>query len=245
MSEAWQKWLDGTLDLLSTLLTKDIASDASAEDVDKARNLLKLIACTVERGDAAAWRRLALAFDVVDIGGGLADTEPVRAEGDVDSTMPAVPFVPPSVDDTVALGEIRASDLAIEEAEARAPAGSTLLTGQAPVDSKGTVPIPVHMPAGVTASGEPSTSGGGTAPIHQPVPSSVLDIEKYAVLCAWTEKHPDRRPQLHAQYGLAGADGGERERTALDSQFEALFRQDARLRSAFDKRLAMHLRFLE
>ena len=81
--------------------------------------------------------------------------------------------------------------------------------------------------------------GGGTTPMTN-VPQAVLDIDKYAVLCAWTEVHPDRRDALHQQYGLDDED----DRKALDDHFEQLFRQDARMRAAFAQRLRMHLKFL-
>ena len=234
---------------------------ASSDDLMKARKLLKAIAVVIESGDAAAWRRLSIAYDVVDVGGSLTDLEP-EYDGDVDSTMPAAQFHPSSapptrlsehsVDETVALGEFHALDIDDDDFDPRAPAGSTLMTGTLPksVQHKGdsrTVPIPVHMPAGVTASGVPSgpaiSSGmqsSSTVPMTR-VPSSVLDVEKYAVLRAWTQVHPERREQLHQQYGLSSED----ERQQLDARFEALFARNLQLRSAFEKRLKMHLGFLQ
>jgi hypothetical protein len=246
VASGWQKWLDGSVDQLRKLLANELRDGAAPEDVDKARKLLKTIAMVIETGDAAAWRRLAVAFDVVDVGGTFVDGEPTR-EGSIDSTMPAAQFAPAShsVDETVALGEFRALEIDDTDVDAaRGPAGSTLIAGKAPpTGTRPTVPLPVHMPAGVTATGAPShpdsMTGGGTTPMS-PVPSSVLDVEKYAVLCAWTETHPERREQLHTQYGLQD----EEERKRLDASFEALFAENLPLRSAFKKRLEMHLGFL-
>ncbi len=288
-SAAWQAWLDRSLDRLGRLLASKLPeghAGASAEELQKARKLVKWVARVIDHGDAAAWRRLALAYDVVAVGGALddrgrVDGEPVDGEptggSPIDSTLPAVQFhpgpapaasgdaaqsvprhppehrkppstpVPPShsVDETIAMGELPVLDIDDADAAAYAPAGSTLMTGEAPpAGHQRTVPIPVYMPPGVTAngvaSGAPSSESGGTRPM-QTVPSSVLDIEKYAVLCAWTEVHPERRKQLHAQYGLRD----EAERVQLDAQFEILFKENRPFRSAFDRRLKMHLGFIQ
>jgi hypothetical protein len=73
-----------------------------------------------------------------------------------------------------------------------------------------------------------------------PTPNAILDIDKYAVLCAWTELQPERRQALHDQYGLRTED----DRRALDQHFEQLFVKDVKLRTAFAQRLRMHMKFL-
>lgn len=229
------------------------------EDVAKARKLLKAVAITIASGDAAAWRRLAVAYDVIDVGGAFVDDEP-DLEQPVDSTLPVAQPAPApprsepdpgtSIDETVAIDEelrLELDEPPQHRSAASAPAGSTLLEGRAPAQARGgTVQMPIHMPAQVTpasaaASAQPASSGydSGTTPM-QSVPSSVLDVEKYAVLCAWTEAHPERREHLHQQYGLSG----EAERRALDQRFQALFAKNRDMRSAFDKRLRLHLGFL-
>lgn len=82
----------------------------------------------------------------------------------------------------------------------------------------------------------PST---GTAP-SQGIPAKILDIDKYAVLCAWSEVHPDRRDAIHQRYGLTD----EAARKALDARMEQHFRVDASLRAAFAQRLRLHLSYL-
>jgi hypothetical protein len=253
---------------------------AAPDDIDKARRLQKAIAQTLTSGDPAGWRRLALAFDVIDVGGTLLDNEP-EPDSPVDSTMPeAQPMTTASktetrspryisVDETVTIEDMDFDDESGPRGTVSRPAGSTLIEGNAPSGSyrphRATVPI--QMPAQVTptsavassheaasshraasskdvssqpAGSNPAVSSGGTAHM-QAVPSSVLDIEKYAVLCAWTQVHSDRRPQLHEQYGLAD----EAARRELDARFAALFASNFKLKAAFDKRLQLHLRFLQ
>jgi hypothetical protein len=72
------------------------------------------------------------------------------------------------------------------------------------------------------------------------VPRAALDLDKYAVLCAWCEVHPERRESLHRQYGITD----EAARAALDTRMETLFVEDVTLRGAFAQRLSMHLKFL-
>lgn len=262
----WNKWLRDSSDWIHELLSADTVERRSrvagragvpAEDVAKARKLLKAVAATIASGDQTAWRRLAVAYDVIDVGGAFVDEEPDR-DLPVDSTMPAVLPMPAeaqvdpgtSIDETVTIDDELRLDLdegpLHQRSAASAPAGSTLMEGRAPPQAHGgTVQMPIHMPAQITprsaaaSSRQASSSHGGTTPM-QPVPSSVLDIEKYAVLCAWTEVHPERREQLHQQYGLSG----EAERRQLDERFQTLFTKNAQMRSAFDRRLQLHLGFL-
>ncbi len=260
-SSLWKSWLDGSVASLRTLLSGDLSHNhggATKDQLHKARALLKATVAIIERGDAEAWRRLAVAADVLEVSGALGDTEPAR-EGPVDSTMPALfeagPPPSQSVDETVALDDVQS--IHIPDDDSQVPAGPTLVAGEAPAGVSGhgssfaqstarsprqsnhTVPIPVHMPSGVTASGTPSTDPSvGMA--HPASSGAVLDVEKYAVLCAWTEARPDRRQHLHNQYGLQS----EEERRQLDARFEELFKNNLQLRSTFERRLKMHLGFL-
>ncbi len=257
MASAWNKWLETSTKHVRALLAHDLSPRVagSAANRDKARKLLKIIAGVVARGDDAAWQRLALAYDVVSVGDLVPDGEP-SADDQVDSTMPAAVFDTfedsHSVDETVAIGDLKNLDLdSPDDLEAMRPAGSTLMEGHRPASSA-TVPIPVHMPAGVTASGMPSHTPsqlpsvtpsemtGGTTPMQR-VPDGGLDLEKYAVLCAWTQDPPGRRAQLHAQYGLENEDA----RRHPDARCQALFSSNLQMRATFDWRLNMHLGFLK
>ncbi len=265
----WNKWLTDATDrardlLLAASADKQAAlarrTGAAAGDILKARKLQKTIAATIARGDAASWRRLAIAFDVIDIAGIVEDDEPSWS-GSVDTTMPeATPMTTASkteargshhsIDETVTIGEMRIDlgEVPTPPTPANPRAGATLAAGEVPPTAvtreHATVQLPIRMPAQVTPTSAAASSNaglkGGTTPM-EPVPSSVLDIEKYAVLCAWTQVHPEKRDRLHQQYGLSTEDG----RRELDERFAELFAKNARLKSVFEKRLRLHLGFLK
>jgi hypothetical protein len=85
--------------------------------------------------------------------------------------------------------------------------------------------------------GEAATLRIRTGTKESGVPSVLTELDRYAVLCAWSEIHPERRPQLHRQFGLADED----DRAALDARMAAMFATDDELRAAFAQRLQMHL----
>lgn len=84
---------------------------------------------------------------------------------------------------------------------------------------------------------EASTLRMRTGTKESGVPSALTELDRYAVLCAWSEIHPERRPQLHRQFGLADED----DRAALDARMAAMFATDEPLRAAFAQRLQLHL----
>ncbi len=95
------------------------------------------------------------------------------------------------------------------------------------------------VPMTPRSSAPPPGPATGTAP-SQGVPAKILDVDKYAVLCAWSEVHPDRRDEIHERYGVHDEDA----RRALDARMEQHFRADAALRAAFAQRLRLHLSYL-
>ncbi len=236
------------------------------KDIVKARAVVITVATAVARGraDAALWRPIGVAFEVLDVAG-VIDPGDVELEQPADSTLPVAsgmgtaaasePSEPSSasVDETMHMEHVEL-DLDDpphpERSAASRPAGSTMPAvspppaAPAPRGQRGTIKMPIHMPGRVTAASaalsQSSAAESQSRPASEAPPSSALDVEKYAVLCAWTEMHPERRLQLHSQYGL----DGEAARTALDARFEELFRENAQLRAAFQRRVELHLRFL-
>lgn len=230
-SKDWASWLSRATERVHALLAArndgELAAlgarcpEASPAELKKVRALVKRIGRALDGGDGNEWRRLALALDVVEVGGPARDDEPPMRGVD-DGTLPAGQAPPPEI----------------------AVAPAMPVTGETLVGAPATT-----QPSPVAAPGRATGNKGGTIRMQaiatgtaapESAPSSVLDIEKYAVLCAWTEVHPQRREQLHRQYGLVSED----ERARLDRDFAGLFQRDARMRAAFEKRLQLHLGFL-
>jgi hypothetical protein len=247
VSQEWASWLSRATERLHGLLAArtpgQLAAlgtrcpEASAAELDKARELVKRVVSALDKGDVATWRRLALALDVADVGSTARDDEPAF-RGPDDATLPA--GQPPPKDlDTVAGGAAMTGASMIGVSVAGAPmtgaAVTTLPSAVALQSARASKGGTIKMQAIVAP---PASAPDSSAPSS--APQSVLDIEKYAVLCAWIEVHPSRRQQLHQRYGLAN----EEDRARLDREFEALFQRDLRLRAAFDKRLREHLGFL-
>jgi len=213
--------------------------DVTVGDVAAARQLLLTIVGALDGTRPGSWPHIAMALDAT-----LPEEPPVASplrgasaatlttgtpSSQVDSTMPAM--APPIREVTAAMQ--------VQVTEARST--SDLPPPSESIDE--TIAIGEMQALDLSTAGDQPVSGphagGGTTPMTD-VPQAVLDIDKYAVLCAWTEVHPDRRQALHEQYGLSGED----DRRALDTHFEQLFRQDARMRAAFAQRLRLHLKFL-
>lgn len=115
--------------------------------------------------------------------------------------------------------------------------GTVVLTPIQPEDVPDTEPDagppPPRAPRGTWLSSRPRE------PSAEPAPPP-MDLDQYAVLCAWTEARPDRRQALHDKFGVAD----EAARTRLDAAFEERFREDASLRLAFASRMRMHLSWI-
>ncbi|MCA9623382.1 MAG: hypothetical protein KC731_30385 [Myxococcales bacterium] len=227
----------------------------SLAHVAAARDLLLLIVVALKTGDAEAWERLSLAlaatlpeeppvpspFAPSTVGAAFAGVTSVApgttrvvdqtltsagalsGKKPVDSTMPAI--APPITAVTSPSG------VPLEEPfEERAPASTsideTVALSMSSDDLERELAAELGSPSARDLPGD--------------APESVLDIDKYAALCAWSQVSPARREALHRQYGLAD----EAERKLLDQHFESLFKEDARLRIAFAQRLNMHLKFL-
>lgn len=253
------RWLAQATDLLEGLLNafephqleafhayRVKRDDVSVGDVAAARQLLLTIVGALDGSQPGSWPHIAMALDATlpeempvpsplrgatampaGIGATMHSASGVPS-GPIDSTMPAM--APPVRDVTTAMS--------VQVTDARA--ASDLPPSSGSIDE--TIAIGEMQALDLSDVGEAVSgphAGGGTTPMTE-VPQAILDIDKYAVLCAWTEVHPDRRDALHQQYGL----DGEEDRKALDAHFEQLFRADARMRAAFAQRLRMHLKFL-
>ncbi|MEM9691245.1 MAG: hypothetical protein AAGA56_01750 [Myxococcota bacterium] len=82
----------------------------------------------------------------------------------------------------------------------------------------------------------PRRRRGGTAPGW-----NELDLDRYAALCAWTERHPDRRQTIHERHGIAS----ETIRTAIDEAFRNLWVTDPEAEREFERRLAFNRTWLD
>lgn len=194
-----------------------LSRGGTRDDVLRARELLMRILAAMQTGDPRLWAEIALAHAA------LSPAAPPQPSPNTVMTPDARDFTLPAVT------EFRLA-LDLEEP----PSSEDPLS--ASVDE--TVALGVLSVADLGVAEAPAPQTGTLKAGSSPHP--VLDLEKYAVLCAWTEMHPDRRPDLHRQYGLAD----EAARAQLDQQFAARFRKDPSLRAAFDNRLKMHRRFL-
>lgn len=252
------RWLAQATDLLEGLLNafephqleafhayRVKREDVTVGDVAAARQLLLTIVGALDGSHPGSWPHIAMALDATlpeeapvpsplrgeaglpnGIGATMHSASGVSS-GPIDSTMPAM--APPVRDVTAAMVEVTDARPASEASTSSGSIDVTIAIGEMQA-------LDLSGVEGVASGPNP---GGGTTPMTD-VPQAVLDIDKYAVLCAWTEVHPDRRDALHQQYGLEDED----DRKALDDHFEQLFRQDARMRAAFAQRLRMHLKFL-
>ena len=247
------RWLAQATDLLEGLLNafephqleafhayRVKREDVSVGDVAAARQLLLTIVGALDGSQPGSWPHLAMALDATlpeepPVPSPLRGAAATLASGSgapsspIDSTLPALA---PPVQNVTAAMPVHVTQARAATKAPPPPSGSideTIAIGEMQaldLSDVGEAPSGPHV-------------GGGTTPMAD-VPQAILDIDKYAVLCAWTEVHPDRREALHQQYGLEDED----DREALDAHFEQLFRQDARMRSAFAQRLRMHLKFL-
>lgn len=199
-----------------------LSRGGTPDDVLRARQLLMRILAAMQTGDPRLWAELALAHAA------LSPPAAPPASPDTVMTPDARDFTLPAVT------EFRLALDLDGEAPSSAPSSGPPPSGS--VDE--TVALGVLSVADLGAVDAPAPQTGTLKAGSSPNP--VLDLEKYAVLCAWTELHPGRRPDLHRQYGLAD----EAARAELDRQFEARFRRDPSLRAAFTNRLAMHRRFV-
>ena len=200
-----------------------LSRGGTPDDVLRARELLLRILAAMQTGDHRLWTELALAHAA------LSPPVPRQPIPDTVVTPDARDFTLPAVT------EFR---LALE-LDAEAPPRSPPASGPPPSASVDeTVALGVLSVADLGVAGAPSPQTGTLRAGSSPHP--VLELEKYAVLCVWTELHPERRHDLHQQYGLAD----EAARAQLDERFEARFRNDPTLRAAFANRLRMHRRFV-
>lgn len=192
-----------------------------AVDVERARQLLGWLLDTMTLSTKPErWRQLAAMIDVARL-----EQPP---EESLDHTAPLIK----SVDITLpAATELRPAPLSA--APPTVSMDGTFALGEISVDDLGLAGL--DPPSSHDARRSPS----GTLMTGQ-LPDEALDLEKYAILCAWTELHPERREALHAQYGIAN----EQARTDLDKRFEARFMKDPALRAAFAQRLKLHLKWL-
>ena len=191
------------------------------DEIERARRLLGWLLDTLTVSSRPErWRQLAAMLDAARLeqpsSSALDHTAPLIKA--VDITLPAAT-------------ELRFAP--VSEAPPTVSMDGTFAIGEVSVDDLGLGDIDDSMTDSVRRA------PGGTLMTGKS-PDSALDIEKYAILCAWTETHPERRDALHAQYGIAG----ERERATLDREFEARFMKDPQLRSAFAQRLKLHLKWL-
>lgn len=194
------------------------------DDVERARLLLGWLLDTLTVSTRPErWRQLAAILDAARL------EQP--ASKPLDSTAPLIR----SVDITLpAATELRPAPLSA--APPTVSMDGTFAIGEVSIDDLGLSDLG-DIEEGVTESTR--RAPGGTLMTGKS-PESALDVERYAILCAWTETHPERRHALHAQYGIAG----EADRAALDRQFEAKFLRDPQLRAAFAQRLKLHLKWL-
>ncbi len=195
-----------------------LSRGGTRDDVLRARELLMRILAAMQTGDPRLWAELALAHAA------LSPAAPPTPSPDTVMTPDARDFTLPAVT------EFR---LALDLDEAAPGSEDPLSSTVDETVALGVLSVP-HLGVADAPAPQTGTLKAGSSP------HPVLDLEKYAVLCAWTELHPQRRADLHRQYGLAD----EAARTQLDLQFAARFRQDPSLRAAFDNRLKMHRKFL-
>jgi hypothetical protein len=203
-----------------------VDGSGSDDEIERARRLLGWLLDTLTSSSRPErWRQLAAMLDAARLeqpsARPLDHTAPLIKA--VDITLPAATELRPetfstspptvSMDGTFAIGEVSLDDLGLGD------------LGEDSVEDAATESAR-RAPGGTLMTGKS--------------PESALDVEKYAILCAWTERHPERREALHAQYGITG----ENERAVLDREFEARFVRDPQLRAAFAQRLSLHLKWL-
>jgi hypothetical protein len=130
-----------------------------------------------------------------------------------------------SVDDTVMFGHLQAIDL--ESATDPAVAGFKVERWAEP-DAPG-----AH--SAWRAGTAVAASDEGEDQLTPP-----LDLDRYAVLCAWAELQPERRADHNRQYGLVD----EEARRELEQRFEELFSAEPGLRAELTRRMQLHLAWL-
>jgi len=197
-----------------------LSRGGTPDDVLRAREMLMHILGAMKTGDRRLWTELALAHAAITPPAPAAQSPQTVATPDAkDFTLPAVT-------------EFRLALDLDDEPRSSDPPSDPLSQSVDETVAFGNISVgDLEVPSSTPQTG---TLQSGASP------DAILDLEKYAVLCAWTEVHPDRREDLHSQYGLAD----EAARTRLDQLFEARFRIDPYLRAAFANRVKMHLRFV-
>lgn len=187
-----------------------LGASGSHLDVARARHVLLCVVDAMTHGDEGALAQVRQFW-------------PRLARDAVDATATSMTAL-----DLTALPEVQ---VAVTEATPEStPDGTMILTPISPDAGDG--PPPLKAPRGTWVSSSQRSAAAAPPPVE---PS--LDLDQYAVLCAWTEAHPERRASLHAQYGLAD----EAARRRLDEAYEERFRRDSALRVAFAQRTRMHL----
>ena len=137
-----------------------------------------------------------------------------------------------SVDDTVMFGHLEAIDL-----EAGDPG-----MGDLKVERWAEPHVPAAQPGSTRpSSGWRDPTGDVDATDDDDPLAPQLDLDRYAILCAWAELQPERRAQHNRQYGLAS----EEARRQLERSFEELFAAQPELRGELQRRMQMHLSWLK
>jgi hypothetical protein len=195
-----------------------VDNSGSDADIERARRLIHWLLDTLTTSTKPErWRQLAAMLDTARL------AQPAH-EHAIDSTAPMIV----AVDITLpAATELRPS---ISDAPTTESMAGTFVGDQDALAASERVD---H------ATESARRAPGGTLHAGKS-PDSLLDIEKYAVLCAWTEVHPERRAALHAKYGVES----EEARAALDRAFDARFAREPDVRAAFAQRLKLHLKWL-
>lgn len=207
-----------------------LSRGGTAQDVTHARNLLIRIVHAMQTGDRRTWNDLARAHATLRPRPLATGTSPetVMTPDARDFTLPAVTEFWAAVD-----LEEEPSPPSHPTSVAEGPPSSideTIALGRAFVDDDA-----IRR----ATRARPRDTGTLHSNDRRDV-DPLVELEKYAVLCAWTEAHPERRAQLHAQYGLAD----EAARTRLDAMFEGRFQGDPHLRKAFESRRRLHAKFI-
>jgi len=195
-------------------------------DVTAARQLLLDVVRALQTGGPEAWRRVNRAHVLAAAAGALElAAESTLVSKTVDASQPVTTK-------SSAADSMHRQRYDVPE-DQDVPASSSL-DETIPIGEWQTIAISEAAAAAPPGS-EPRTQPSG------PTTQEPVDVDKYAVLCAWSQLYPDRRTSLNRQYGLED----ESQRRALDERMESLFTQDLALRAAFAQRLQMHLRFLQ